>query len=388
MKLLITDGDARAALAATRALGRVHRVHVCGPGEASLAGVSRFAAAHHRIADPLRAPEAFVRETRALIESEAIDLVLPVTDAATQALIDPSVAFASARIAAAAPAAYAALSDKHRLAQLARAAGLETPRGELARDSQTALALALELGFPVVVKPVVSVVRDGAGRLRKPEVVRVEHAEALPDAFERAAAGGAALVQRCVTGWGEGLSVLRWEGRTLAAFAHRRLREQPPTGGVSVLSESIAVDAERLTRVESLLDASGYAGVAMAEFKSDGRNAWLIEINARLWGSLQLAIDAGVDFPSLLVDLYAGARPAPVRAYRTGARLRSEIGELDHALAVARGRVAAGARAGVLASLAGLLRPAGPGCRWELLRRDDPRPFIRAFGHWLARRPG
>ena len=157
---------------------------------------------------------------------------------------------------------------------------------------------------------------------------------------------------------------------------------------MSVLSESIAVDAQRLARVEALLDASGYQGLAMAEFKSDGEHAWLIEINARLWGSLQLAIDAGVDFPGLLVAWLAGAQPAPVRTYRVGVRLRSEIGELDHALAVARGRVAPGARGGVRTALTTLLRPAGPDCHWELLRRDDPRPFGRAFVRWLARRPG
>lgn len=387
MRLLVTDADARAALAATRVLGRAHVVHVCGPGPASLAGASRFATAHHRVADPLLDPEAFVRGTRALIEAEGIELVLPVTDAATRALIDPRVALGSARLAAAAPQAYTSLSDKHQLAQLAQAAGLETPRGGRVVDLQAALALARELGFPVVVKPIVSLVRDATGRLCKPEVVRVESAEALPDAFERAGAGGEALLQRCVEGWGEGLCVLRWEGRTLAAFAHRRLREKPPGGGVSVLSESIAVDVERLARVESVLDASGYAGVAMAEFKSDGRHAWLIEINARLWGSLQLAIDAGVDFPNLLVDVFAGAHPDPLRLYRAGVRLRSEFGDLDHALAVASGRAAPGARTGLLAALGVLLRPAGPDCRWEILRPDDPRPFGRALARWLARRP-
>ncbi len=388
MKLLVTDADTRAALAATRSLGRAHRVHVCGSGPSSLAGASRFAAAHHRVPDPLAAPEAFVRETRALIEAEGIELVLPVTDASTRALCDSPLALAPARFAAAAREPYTRLSDKHALGPLARAAGLETPAGERVRDPESALALARDLGFPVVVKPIASVVRDGAGRLRKPEVVRVESADALPAAFARAAAGGEALLQRCVAGWGEGLCLLRWQGRTLAAFAHRRLREQPPAGGVSVLSESIAIDAQRLARVESLLDASGYHGLAMAEFKTDGQHAWLIEINARLWGSLQLAIDAGVDFPGLLVALVAGGNPEPAGAYRVGVRLRSELGELDHALAVARGRVAPGARAGVQAALGVLLRPAGPGCRWELLRRDDPWPFGRALARWLARRPG
>ena len=44
--------------------------------------------------------------------------------------------------------------------------------------------------------------------------------------------------------------------------------------------------------VEAMLDAVDFEGVAMAEFKTDGHNAWLMEFNARLWGSLQLAIDA------------------------------------------------------------------------------------------------
>jgi hypothetical protein len=36
----------------------------------------------------------------------------------------------------------------------------------------------------------------------------------------------------------------------------------------------------------------------MVEFKDDGVNPpCLMEINGRFWGSLQLAIDAGVDFP-------------------------------------------------------------------------------------------
>ncbi len=385
MKLLVTDADARAALAATRALGRAHLVHVAGPGRASLAGASRFAAAHHRVADPLAAPEAFARETQALIARLGIELVLPVTDAAMLALAGRRDELRPALLMAAANEAYTRLSDKDALAQLARGAGLETPRGGRVRDPESALALARELGFPVVVKPIVSVMRDARGRICKPEVVRVENEPALPDALARAAASGEALLQECVEGWGEGLSLLRWQGRTLAAFAHRRLREMPPGGGVSVLAESVPVDAARLACVESLLDGVGYAGVAMAEFKTDGRRAVLIEVNARLWGSLQLAIDAGVDFPSQLVAAFSGARPPPAQAYRSGARLRSEFGDLDHALALARG--ARGAPTGLRAALGVLLRPAGPDCRWELLRREDPRPFPRALLRWLARRP-
>ena len=44
MKILVTDGEERAALAATRSLGRSAEVHVAASSAASLAGVSRSAA--------------------------------------------------------------------------------------------------------------------------------------------------------------------------------------------------------------------------------------------------------------------------------------------------------------------------------------------------------
>jgi predicted ATP-grasp superfamily ATP-dependent carboligase len=52
-------------------------------------------------------------------------------------------------------------------------------------------------------------------------------------------------------------------------------------------------------------------GVAMVEFKLDrrkGNAAKLIDVNGRFWGSLQLAILSGVDFPYYLYQLAVGDR--------------------------------------------------------------------------------
>ena len=49
---------------------------------------------------------------------------------------------------------------------------------------------------------------------------------------------------------------------------------------------------------QELLDELNWHGVAMVEFKvTEDGTPYLMEINTRFWGSLQLAIDAGVDFP-------------------------------------------------------------------------------------------
>ncbi len=54
----------------------------------------------------------------------------------------------------------------------------------------------------------------------------------------------------------------------------------------------------------------------------------LMEINGRFWGSLQLAIDAGVNFPRLAVDI-ALEQASPIDTYRVGVRSRWFWGDVD-----------------------------------------------------------
>jgi len=63
----------------------------------------------------------------------------------------------------------------------------------------------------------------------------------------------------------------------------------------------------------SLLSAARWSGVAMIEFRvaDDGRVPH--EVNGPFWGSLQLAIDCGIDFPWLLLR----SLPEPVSARQT-----------------------------------------------------------------------
>ena len=72
----------------------------------------------------------------------------------------------------------------------------------------------------------------------------------------------------------------------------------------------------------------------MIEFKWDAEEnrPKLIEVNARFWGSLNLAIRAGVDFPFLLYRLALGERVEGPAEYRIGLKSRWELGDLDHLL--------------------------------------------------------
>jgi predicted ATP-grasp superfamily ATP-dependent carboligase len=236
--------------------------------------------------------------------------------------------------------------------------------------------------FPAVVKPHASIVGGATSRLKTGvaqvadlDACRVAVASLPPEAFP-------VLVQRRVHGSGEGLFLLRWEGRVVAAFAHRRLREQPPAGGVSVYRESVAPDPALLRAGVKLLELLEWQGVAMIECKRDvatGHHV-LMEVNGRLWGSLQLAIDAGVDFPRLLADCVCGRRVPAVTAYRLGVRSRWFWGDVDHLyLRLTRSAEQLhldGAATPRRAALRNFFRRAPQGEREEIWRWRDPAPFL------------
>jgi predicted ATP-grasp superfamily ATP-dependent carboligase len=194
------------------------------------------------------------------------------------------------------------------------------------------------------------------------------------------------LLQQRVHGPGEGLFGLRWNGRMVATFAHRRLREKPVEGGVSVYRESIAPPAELVAAGTKLLAQLGWQGVAMIECKRDlatGRYVFM-EVNGRLWGSLQLAIDAGVDFPALLVGCALGSPVVPAASYRIGVRSRWFWGDVDHLYLRLRDGNAAGEGSGRLAAVRDFFRVRPGRDREEIWRWRDPGPFLLESLRWMG----
>ena len=191
------------------------------------------------------------------------------------------------------------------------------------------------------------------------------------------------MIQAFVEGQGQGVFALYDNGKPVTFFAHRRLREKPPSGGVSVLSESVAVDPILLKHAKALLDEAQWHGVAMVEFKvhPDG-TPYLMEINTRFWGSLQLAIDAGVDFPWLLAQLANDDHPKPVENYKTGRRLRWLLGDVDNLYLILRDNKYS--RQDKITAILHFLTPSPFKTRHEVNRWEDIRPFLFELKAYLA----
>jgi predicted ATP-grasp superfamily ATP-dependent carboligase len=389
--VLVTDGDERAALAVVRSLGGAgFQVHVCGRRRRTLAGVSRLARDAFAAPDALREPTEFVDALAAYVQAQGIDVILPITEAALLAVLGTRARFAPATIPFPSIDTFRAASDKRALSEVATGLGIAVPRQwAIARPGELTDVSIDTLSFPVVVKPSRSVSeRDG---VRSKHAVRyaTDASELRVVITDSPAAAYPLLLQQRVTGAGCGVFLLRWNGTTIASFAHRRIREKPPAGGVSVCAEAVALDAALMAQSERLLEALAWQGVAMVEYKVDATTGtpYLMEINGRFWGSLQLAIDAGVDFPHLLVRCALGEHVMPLPAYRVGTRGRWWWGEVDHLLARLRRTDAelslppgSPTRAAVIADF---LTRWHPNERDAVFRLNDPMPFLNESARWF-----
>ncbi|HVH09432.1 MAG TPA: hypothetical protein VM736_06520 [Gemmatimonadales bacterium] len=394
MRILITDPNERAALAAARSLVAAgHEVYAAARKRLSLVGVSRGVRPARVKAEPLGQPSEYAGELAQLARELGIGVLLPVTDPSVEALLEHRDAMPQG-VALPFPnlCTYLQGSDKARSLALARSAGLGVPDTVVLTSREDGAFLSERGLFPAVVKPHRSVIPAGTGGARRK--VEVSHVEDVP-ACRQVLAGLPSeafpvLVQRRVRGAGEGLFLLRWDGEIVAAFAHRRLREKPPAGGVSVYRESIALNPEVLAAGTALLTKLDWQGVAMIEGKRErdtGRFVFM-EVNGRLWGSLQLALDAGVDFPALLVRCALGEKVALIRRYAVGVRSRWFWGDVDQLYLRVTRRPAElhlengdGSR---LTALRQFLRIRPGRDREEIWRWRDPAPFLVETLQWTG----
>lgn len=337
--VIILDGNQRSALAATRSLGRKGIDVVVGAeGKRSLASASRFCKRRFSYPSPDSDPAAFLRAVVETTERYVNPVLFPMTDmTVNEILLNRNLLPENVRIPFSDHLRYDALSDKENLFRQARKLAIPMPETQFSSDFTSRDALvseAVRMGFPLVVKAAHSRERL-SGRYVASSATYANDPNELKTVLGKAPYNQMrCLVQKRIQGKGIGIFLLARNGDVLAKFAHRRIREKPPSGGVSVLCESIKPPSDALDAASRLISSTKWHGVAMIEFKWDDEEnrPKLIEVNGRFWGSLNLAIMAGVDFPFLLYRLALGEKVEGPADYRIGLKSRWELGDLDHLL--------------------------------------------------------
>jgi predicted ATP-grasp superfamily ATP-dependent carboligase len=302
------------SIACIRSLGSAgHEVLAMSHQMDALGFRSRHAA--RRILLPRGASRSELAQTiRSLVDQHCVDLVLP-SEGLVNVLGDRLHELADRMPCGPDPATLQRYMSKHDLfVRFLGATDLslrEHLPATVLLDSGSNLRVALDdLRPPLFAKFDSSPANDLSARVERITTM-VDALQRLPQLLDEY---GRCVVQEWVPGQGVGVFFLRWNGRILGELMHRRLHEVPHTGGVSSLRETwwdAQLHADALKRIEAM----DWWGVGMLEYRYNGPGRfYLMEFNARFWGSLHLALFAGVDFPCMLVDAWQGKAVEPRRA--------------------------------------------------------------------------
>jgi len=323
------------------------------------ASSSRYATAWHEVPPPEEDASGFVTGVRRAVEAGGYELVFGAGDGEVLAL-----SAARENLGALFPhgphADVVRAFDKVALAEAAQRVGLAVPQSATPEEA------------PVVVKPRQTTVHDPQGgplRLRAEVKDTPEEAEARVEYLE--SVGADPLVQRYVEGdLVAEVVVTDRESRVVAAI-QQRASSMTPRGGTA-RGETEALDPNLAEGVAALLADLNWFGVAQLQFQvPPGGEPVLIDFNGRFYGSMSLALAAGLNLPAIWAAL-ATDRPLPViETPRIGVRYHWFESDLRRAVTE---------RKGILGTLRYAL-----GARHGLWDGRDPGPGLRHAGRLAAR---
>lgn len=326
MRVFVTDGHWRKTLAVVRSLGQ-KGVHVT-VGERTALNTSFFSKyCSRRIVypSPRRFPDQFIEFLLKEIKKDRYDCLFPMEEE-TLLLVAKYREEISSHVPLLIPdlQKIESVRDKGKLVRFAEDRGIPVPKTFHIPPSLSPSPLVGEgreggIPIPAVIKPRISSGSFGIVYVTKRE-------DLFPSYQEVHARYPFPLVQEWIPdGMGTfGFSaLLDKKSDVKAAFIHRKMRMYPVQGGPSTLREGVC-HPQIMELGISLLKALNWTGIAMVEFKVDPRDGIpkLMEVNPRFWGSLQLAITSGVDFPWLMLKMARGEDFPPVLDYQVNKRCR------------------------------------------------------------------
>jgi predicted ATP-grasp superfamily ATP-dependent carboligase len=386
-KVLILDANQRSALAATRSLGSKGLCVVAADEtKRTLAGSSRYCKETFVYPSPHEYPEEFLRTLIEESRQRRVQVVFPMTEISAYLVLKHRDELKGLSIPLPSFEAFERLTDKWKLFELSQRLHITMPRTHFIKSGGDLDTVCAEVTFPAVLKPFRSQIFTeerwiSASVHYARSLLELKETIAHYEYFKRYPF----LIQEYIHGQGQGIFALYDQGKPVTFFAHKRLREKPPSGGVSVLCESVDLAPSLRESAQKILDGVKWHGVAMVEFKVSPKGIpYLMEVNARFWGSLQLAISAGIDFPYLLYKLAVGEKPEGTKNYRVGVKSRWLLGDLDHLYLTLRNRSPQGASfASKLRAIAQFLNFFGKNTHYEINRWDDLTPFLFELKQYL-----
>jgi predicted ATP-grasp superfamily ATP-dependent carboligase len=384
-KVLINDpGGCRAALLVVRSLRKrnIDTTVLVQKQEFSVSRFSRWRPESIYFPSPINDVKGFIEALIRLVSSGNYFTIFPVTDP-TLIPISEHREQLSPYLRLVLPSHESVMTafDKSKTLKLAQEIGVPIPKTFQVKNVSEAINVLEKIRYPTVIKPRQSYFwgKDGKATFSRP--FYVNSASELISTYKKVEQKSPSpLIQEYVPGENISVAVLFDKGELKAACFIGVKRTLPVRGGTSVLRESIPPTQLLLNYTQELLSDLCWHGVAEVEYRIDSRDLTpkLMEINPRVWGSMNVAIESGVDFPYLLYLLAKGEHVDPVFNYKIGVKYRWLNGDFQNLISLFKGeqRLINAENSDKLNTVLGFLKFYEANMHYDGFRMSDPAPFF------------
>ncbi|AKJ39836.1 carboxylate--amine ligase [Methanosarcina barkeri] len=324
MNALITSANSLKALVVVRSLGKQGIEVTTGDKTSfSLSSYSKYSSKSVSYPSPQKYPLNFITSLTEEVSKNKYDVLIPVHSEDTYLIakhkskLEPYV-----KVPLHNYSTIINVNDKGYLMKVAENLGIRVPKTFYPTNLNELDSIVNNVNFPLVIKLRNSSSSIGLSYVYSKEELLKKYEETILKF--NLSSSEYPLIQEYIEGEGYGVSLLYNQGSLRAKFTHKRLREYPISGGPSTYR--ISVKHPKMEKLAiKLLDYFKWHGVAMVEFKLDKKNnePVLMEINPRFWGSINQAVQSGVDFPYLLYTMAVEGDVKPVFNYKVGIKTRN-----------------------------------------------------------------
>lgn len=318
-EVLVTDSQMRNSLSIVRSLGRKGLEVTAADETRFTPGMYSKYCSKKLVYPSPKNTNKFVDFLINVVKENNYEVIFPVTDATVIPIVKNKKLFS--KYTTVPFADYNILSkaiDKSQTLKVAIENNIPCPSTYFVEDLKELDEIKGHLKYPVIIKPRISFGSRGVIMCNSPEDLKSRYLN-VSNIF------GPSIIQEYIPKGNElGVYALfNFDSEPRAVSVQRRIRSYPISGGPSTLRETI-YNPELVELAFKLLKALNWVGVAMVEFRVDSRDniPKLMEINPRFWGSLELSVFSGVDFPYLLYKLATEGDVEPCMDYKSGVKCR------------------------------------------------------------------
>ena len=225
---------------------------------------SRAIRGFRRIPRPDLARTEFLEQLSRFIRDGGHDMLIPTDDQTLAAMTEHYDDFKDRlHIACPPPEITRLVLNKASTLEIAQKCGIRVPNTIVVSNSAQLSGLTRSFPFPWILKPA-----EKETRMEETKSFTLATADEVALKFPTAQEfTPPMLLQEYCAGVGVGIEMLMHDGNCLTVFQHRRLKELPYTGGVSVTAVAEHPDPVLVESSLALLRALRWEGIAMVEFK-------------------------------------------------------------------------------------------------------------------------